>query len=220
MFCTTSISRKRTATLPKNPRIPLAFTIWKDVFKPMGLFGAMMGFVGVVMHYVFEGPRRTQPTPPIKRIDPPPATTAGRRTKWQPPPIPSSIAPTPSTGLGKTVVYVGELMRHPVYTRFLHWMYRHLLLPRAAVGIRNLPAVDLPLLYAVVRWRSYDAFSASLVRAWASYFSSVSRPSTGFAANVLDSCRYTLDEAHSGLILPARIRSSRPRPVSLMADRS
>lgn len=25
--------------------------------------------------------------------------------------------------LGKTVVYVGELMRHPVYTRFLHWMY-------------------------------------------------------------------------------------------------
>ena len=25
--------------------------------------------------------------------------------------------------LGRTVVYVGELMRHPVYTRFLHWMY-------------------------------------------------------------------------------------------------
>src|ERR1700757_2148937 len=25
--------------------------------------------------------------------------------------------------LGQTVVYVGELMRHPVYTRFLHWMY-------------------------------------------------------------------------------------------------
>ena len=24
--------------------------------------------------------------------------------------------------LGKTVIYVGELMRHPVYTRFLHWM--------------------------------------------------------------------------------------------------
>jgi formate dehydrogenase subunit gamma len=24
--------------------------------------------------------------------------------------------------LGKTVVYVGELLRHPVYTRFLHWM--------------------------------------------------------------------------------------------------
>jgi formate dehydrogenase subunit gamma len=24
--------------------------------------------------------------------------------------------------LGKTVVYAGELLRHPVYTRFLHWM--------------------------------------------------------------------------------------------------
>jgi len=24
--------------------------------------------------------------------------------------------------MGKTVVYAGELMRHPVYTRFLHWM--------------------------------------------------------------------------------------------------
>jgi formate dehydrogenase subunit gamma len=24
--------------------------------------------------------------------------------------------------LGKTVIYTGELMRHPVYTRFLHWM--------------------------------------------------------------------------------------------------
>src|ERR1700759_1981863 len=24
--------------------------------------------------------------------------------------------------MGKTVVYAGELLRHPVYTRFLHWM--------------------------------------------------------------------------------------------------
>src|SRR5512142_525252 len=24
--------------------------------------------------------------------------------------------------MGKTVVYEGELIRHPVYTRFLHWM--------------------------------------------------------------------------------------------------
>ena len=24
--------------------------------------------------------------------------------------------------MGRTVVYVGELLRHPVYTRFLHWM--------------------------------------------------------------------------------------------------
>jgi formate dehydrogenase iron-sulfur subunit len=57
--------------LPQEPRISQAFTIWKEWFKPIGLFGAMLGFVGVVMHYVFEGPRRAQPLPPIKQIDPP-----------------------------------------------------------------------------------------------------------------------------------------------------
>jgi hypothetical protein len=59
--------------LPKNPRISLAFTVWKDIFKPIGLFGAMLGFVGVVMHYIFEGPLRTQPTPPVKETVPPDA---------------------------------------------------------------------------------------------------------------------------------------------------
>ncbi|MGA7462852.1 MAG: formate dehydrogenase N subunit beta transmembrane domain-containing protein, partial [Candidatus Korobacteraceae bacterium] len=62
---------EKYGNLPKEPRISAAFTIWKEWFKPIGLFGAMLGFVGVVMHYVFEGPRRTQPLPPIKQIDPP-----------------------------------------------------------------------------------------------------------------------------------------------------
>src|SRR5215469_13886522 len=30
--------------------------------------------------------------------------------------------PNAIDSLGQTVVYQGELMRHPVYTRFLHWM--------------------------------------------------------------------------------------------------
>src|SRR5208337_1193498 len=64
---------EKYGNLPANPRIPLAFTVWKSVFKPIGLFAAMLGFVGVVMHYVFEGPRRAQPTPPVKSIDPPPS---------------------------------------------------------------------------------------------------------------------------------------------------
>jgi formate dehydrogenase iron-sulfur subunit len=55
--------------LPAKPRIPFAFTIWKDIFKPIGLIGAVMGFVGVVMHYVFAGPLRSQPEPPVARID-------------------------------------------------------------------------------------------------------------------------------------------------------
>ena len=64
---------EKYGNLPAKPRIPLAFTVWKDIFKPIGLIGAMLGFVGVVMHYVFEGPRRAQPEPPVTRIDPPPA---------------------------------------------------------------------------------------------------------------------------------------------------
>src|SRR5271165_5248428 len=64
---------EKYGNLPASPRIPLAFTVWKSFFKPIGLIGAMLGFVGVVMHYVFEGPRRAQPTPPVKLIDPPPA---------------------------------------------------------------------------------------------------------------------------------------------------
>src|SRR5579884_1747917 len=64
--------------LPREPRISTAFTIWKEWFKPIGLFGAMLGFVAVVLHYVFEGPRRVQPLPPVKRIEPPsPASDKG-----------------------------------------------------------------------------------------------------------------------------------------------
>jgi formate dehydrogenase beta subunit len=80
--------------LPAKPRIPLSFTVWKDIFKPIGLFGAMLGFVGVVMHYVFEGPRHTQPTPPIKQIDPPPSPQQAQDRR-------SSETPTPPPPTGK-----------------------------------------------------------------------------------------------------------------------
>ena len=29
----------------------------------------MMGLVGVVLHYVTEGPRRVQPQPPVRMVD-------------------------------------------------------------------------------------------------------------------------------------------------------
>jgi formate dehydrogenase beta subunit len=54
--------------LPKNPTIPLSYTVWKSVFKPLGLFVSMLGFFGVVLHYVTQGPKRTHPQPPIKQI--------------------------------------------------------------------------------------------------------------------------------------------------------
>lgn len=55
--------------LPKNPRIPFSFTIWKSWFKPLGLIASMMTFAGVILHYVTVGPRRVQPQPPVREID-------------------------------------------------------------------------------------------------------------------------------------------------------
>jgi formate dehydrogenase iron-sulfur subunit len=61
--------------LPQNPQIPLAYTVWKSFFKPLGLIVSMLGFVGVVFHYVFEGPKREQPEVPPRK----PEAPAGRR---------------------------------------------------------------------------------------------------------------------------------------------
>jgi formate dehydrogenase iron-sulfur subunit len=47
--------------LPSDPRVPISFTKWKSIFKPLGLAAAMLSFFGVVFHYVFVGPRRIQP---------------------------------------------------------------------------------------------------------------------------------------------------------------
>jgi len=63
------------AGLPKDPSIPFAYKAWKSIFKPLGLIAATLGFVGVVFHYVFEGPKREQPEVPPRRPEPP----AGRR---------------------------------------------------------------------------------------------------------------------------------------------
>lgn len=60
---------EKYGNLPSNPRIPLSFTVWKDWFKPVGLVASMMGLVGVVLHYVTQGPRRVQPQPPVKFED-------------------------------------------------------------------------------------------------------------------------------------------------------
>ena len=60
---------EKYGALPKNPRIPASFTIWKNWFKPIGLVASMMAFAGVILHYVTEGPRRTQPQPPVKEVD-------------------------------------------------------------------------------------------------------------------------------------------------------
>jgi formate dehydrogenase beta subunit len=53
--------------LPSNPQIPLSYTTWKWLFKPMGLVMAAFGLVGIFFHRVFIGPRLPQPEPiPVK----------------------------------------------------------------------------------------------------------------------------------------------------------
>ncbi len=61
--------------LPKNPRVSFAYKAWKSVLKPLGLIGASLGFVGVLFHYVFEGPRREQPEAPPRK----PEASSGRK---------------------------------------------------------------------------------------------------------------------------------------------
>ncbi|PYP86276.1 MAG: formate dehydrogenase subunit beta [Blastocatellia bacterium AA13] len=53
--------------LPANPRIPPSYVIWKYLAKPIGLFIALMGLLAVFFHYIFTGPRLSQPEPTVER---------------------------------------------------------------------------------------------------------------------------------------------------------
>jgi formate dehydrogenase beta subunit len=52
--------------LPAKPRIPIVYTLWKYILKPIGLGTVFLGALGVVVHYIAYGPKRTQPEPPRK----------------------------------------------------------------------------------------------------------------------------------------------------------
>ena len=59
------------AGLPKNPRVSFAYQAGKSIINPLGQNGATLGFVGVVFHYVFEGPKREQPEVPPRKPEAP-----------------------------------------------------------------------------------------------------------------------------------------------------
>jgi formate dehydrogenase iron-sulfur subunit len=52
--------------LPANPQIPISYTIWKWLAKPIGLAIALLGLLGVFFHYIFNGPKLPQPEPPAR----------------------------------------------------------------------------------------------------------------------------------------------------------
>src|SRR5690349_8624700 len=37
--------------LPKTPRIPIVYTLWKQILKPLGLFSVFAGAVGIFFQY-------------------------------------------------------------------------------------------------------------------------------------------------------------------------
>jgi formate dehydrogenase iron-sulfur subunit len=47
--------------LPKEPRIPASFTMWKSVAKPIGLLLALLAAPAAFFHYITEGPKDSQP---------------------------------------------------------------------------------------------------------------------------------------------------------------
>ena len=96
---------ERYGGLPANPQIPASFTLWKRVAKPMALLLALFAAPVAFFHYVMEGPS-AEPIPDaactaIDRFDEAARARVGAHSR--------------------TVVHQNELLRHPAYTRVLHW---------------------------------------------------------------------------------------------------
>lgn len=56
--------------LPANPQIPVSYTLWKYIAKPIGLFVALMGLLAIFFHYIFNGPKLPQPEAPVREEEP------------------------------------------------------------------------------------------------------------------------------------------------------
>jgi formate dehydrogenase beta subunit len=55
--------------LPANPQIPLSYTFWKSLAKPIGLAMALLSLLAVFFHYIFAGPKLPQPEAPAREED-------------------------------------------------------------------------------------------------------------------------------------------------------
>ncbi|HTG15188.1 MAG TPA: formate dehydrogenase subunit beta [Blastocatellia bacterium] len=52
--------------LPSDPQIPMSYTLWKYLAKPVLLAMALLSLLGVFFHYIFTGPKLPQPEPPAR----------------------------------------------------------------------------------------------------------------------------------------------------------
>src|SRR5262249_10777009 len=56
--------------LPSKPVIPVSYTFWKYIAKPISLFIVLMGLIAIFFHYVLTGPKRPQPEPTEEEVVP------------------------------------------------------------------------------------------------------------------------------------------------------
>ena len=120
---------------------------------------------------------------------------------------------------GRTVVHRGEVLRHPVYTRVLHWTVAISFVLALLSGF----AIYSPWLY---RWLTplfgggrNDAFPASVV--WAGLHDRflLSVPEL-VCADALDRCRHALDETDAGVRRRIKRSPSRRKQGSSTAGRN
>ena len=163
--CTTSPSRRSTERCPRIRAFRLPSRFGRECFKPHRPVCRHAGICwrGHALHFRRAAATRSR-TPPVKGIDPPPASTQERRTRWRPPADTILTSPQCHRPFGQDSGLRRRIDASSGVHPFSALDVRHLLLPRAAVGLRNLPALDLPLLHAAVWRRSHDPVSASLVR--------------------------------------------------------
>ncbi len=55
---TCSVPNLAIYRLPENPAIPASIFLWKDVIKPLGIFGFWGAVGAALLHYVTVGPKR------------------------------------------------------------------------------------------------------------------------------------------------------------------
>ena len=183
--------------LPSNPRIPISFTLWKNWFKPYR------------SRCLDDGLCRCHPA--LRNRRPPSGTTTAssqgnrRRRSEEGELSGHSSAKTSDrkpdhfiNRIGLTVVYVGELLRHRAYTRFLHWMYGIFFFLALLSGF----GIYMPWIF---RWFTPLFGGGAMTRILHPWFGlgfclllRTASPELGYVDEV-GSRRYTLDEADQEL---------------------
>ena len=54
--------------LPANPQIPVTYTAWKRVAKPIALLLSLFAAPVAFFHYISQGPKEPQPQPPGQEV--------------------------------------------------------------------------------------------------------------------------------------------------------